>query len=59
MSEDMDALKNKEKHIQEACLPMSIPKPKGIWKKWKTYKGIPISPQGSISYDPQKGARWL
>jgi CRISPR-associated endonuclease/helicase Cas3 len=44
-----------------AALPMPpVPRHlKDAWKAWPDVKGLKIAPEGTIDYDPERGAKWL
>ena len=44
------------KMLAAVVLPMPAPPPE--WKNWPRLRGIPIAPEGSIDYDPKRGAEW-
>lgn len=58
LTQDLGALEDGSADPMEVALPMPQP-PKNLnWREWKTFKGIPIAPEGIISYDPLGGGRW-
>ena len=38
-------------------IPMLVPKSHDI-RRWPRLRGMAVAPEGSIHYDPMKGARW-
>ena len=54
--DNLNATLGAEWDLARVVLPM--PAPGGEWKSWRRYRGIPVAPEGSIEYDPLRGARW-
>lgn len=58
MEEDVRRVEQKPKDMARVVLPMPPP-PKSLnWRQWRKPRGIPIAPQGTIDYDPMRGAQW-
>jgi CRISPR-associated endonuclease/helicase Cas3 len=50
---------NGERRLSQVVLPMPPP-PRGVnWRDWDKFQNVPVAPEGSIEYDPERGAlRW-
>jgi CRISPR-associated endonuclease/helicase Cas3 len=57
LSEDVPALRSGAQALARVALPMPLPK-RFDWKNWKDFQGVPIAPAGTVSYHPERGARW-
>jgi CRISPR-associated endonuclease/helicase Cas3 len=55
MAEDIARVRARPRDLPRLVLPM--PPYKG-WEAWPRERGLPIAPEGTINYDPQRGAEW-
>lgn len=57
LAEDAARVRAGTARVVEVALPMGPP-PRGLkFEKWERF--VPIAPEGTIHYDPERGARWL
>jgi CRISPR-associated endonuclease/helicase Cas3 len=60
MDEDLIRVEERPKDTGRLVLPMPPPPRALSWRQWRKYRGwLPIAPQGTIAYDPKRGAEWL
>lgn len=59
MERDVQAIRDDPKLLQRCALPMPPP-PKHLREmlKERDMKGIPVAPNGTIDYHPERGAQW-
>lgn len=61
LEEDADLVRTRRKRLIEVALSMPPPprRPGMHWRTWKTFRGVPVAPAGSLTYDSERGARWV
>jgi hypothetical protein len=59
MEEDRPRVQAKPKCLARLVLPMPPPPRTLNWKEWPKERGLPVAPQGTIRYDPMRGAEWV
>lgn len=57
LARDLPGLRD-GKATARVTLPMPPPPRHFKWREWRQWKGIPIAPESTIDYDPERGARW-
>jgi CRISPR-associated endonuclease/helicase Cas3 len=59
MAEDEARLGLRAKDLPRVVLPMPQPSSRLDWQQWRRFRGaLPIAPQGTIDYNPIRGAKW-
>jgi hypothetical protein len=58
MEVDRPRVRANPKHLLRLLLPMSSPPRSVDWRAWPRQSGIPVAWNGSIKYDPMRGAEW-
>ncbi len=56
MEEDLSRVKINRKDLGKVTLPMTptrLP-----WQTWPRERGLPVAPEGTITYDAMRGAEW-
>jgi len=56
MEADRDRVQAKPSELARLVLPM--PPTKLQWQEWQRERGLPVAPNGTIDYDPKRGATW-
>jgi CRISPR-associated endonuclease/helicase Cas3 len=55
---DAEDVASRRRKSVEVALPMGLPPRKLDWQRWPKVDFLPIAPDGAITYDPIRGARW-
>lgn len=58
LAQDVASLESGSADPLEVALPMPPPPKRLNWRDWKAFKGIPVAPINTITYDPMRGGRW-
>ncbi|MCA9218216.1 MAG: CRISPR-associated helicase Cas3' [Planctomycetales bacterium] len=58
MQDDLQALRDGEVNLARVLLPMPSPPKQFSWREWTRYKGVPIAPHTSMTYDRARGGEW-
>lgn len=57
LSQDAEAVRTGRRPLSRLALPM--PPPRGAdWRQWGRVRGCPVAPDGTVDYDPERGAQW-
>jgi CRISPR-associated endonuclease/helicase Cas3 len=55
---DAEDVAARRRRSVEVALPMGLPPRKLDWQRWRKVDFLPVAPDGAITYDPIRGARW-
>lgn len=55
---DAEDVAAKRKPPAQVALPMPPPPKEYKWQSWQRIHGLLVAPTGTITYDPQRGAKW-
>jgi CRISPR-associated endonuclease/helicase Cas3 len=58
MAEDRARVKVKPRDLARLVLPMPPPPRSVNWRDWPKERGLPVAPEGTITYHPTRGAEW-